>query len=122
MHKSFEHQAQRVDQQMTFASFELLATIVAAGSARMGRLDGLTIENRRRGQRLTSGRHPDALAQTAVDLLPDARPTPLPEVIIDGLPFRQIMRQHTPGAATAQYIQHGIDNGTHILTTRSASG
>src|SRR4051794_24417440 len=119
MHKDFEHQAQRVDQEGAFASLHFLAAIVAAGPAGMWGLYGLSIENRRGGLCVASGRYTHAFSQTTVDLLPETGPTPLPEVIIDGLPLRQIMGQQAPRNTAPQHIQHRIDDGTHLLPARS---
>src|SRR3954452_15975436 len=84
-------------------------------------LHRLTIENGRRGLRVAPGRQAYAFAQAAVDLFPKADLTPLPKVIVDRFPLRQIMRQQTPGNTPAQHVEHGIDDSPHLLSAWSAA-
>jgi hypothetical protein len=53
MHHHFEQKAQRIDQQVSFASGELFASIVAMRPAPLRGFDRLTIDNGRTGCRLT---------------------------------------------------------------------
>lgn len=53
-----------------------------------------------------------------MEMLPDAFGLPAAQVIIDGLPGREIMRQQSPGLTAAQRVEDGIDQ----LTRRRPPG
>jgi len=58
-----------------------------------------------------------ALAQLLLNLLPHPRLTPAPEIAVDTLPRRQIVRQHPPTAARPQHIQDAITSSRRVYLT-----
>ena len=97
--KHLAPQAQRVHQHMALTATEVLASVVAAWPAWVRRLDRLAIENGRGGLRLAPCRRAYALASRTVDLFPGTRVAPLPEVVVDGVPLGELVRQEAPPTA-----------------------
>jgi hypothetical protein len=56
-----------------------------------------------------------------VDLLPQPLLPPAAEVVVDGLPGRQVMGQQPPGAASPQPVGHGVDQLAAIMDGRAAA-
>ncbi len=75
-----------------------------------GGLHRLAVNNRPTGCRFPARRLTDPDMEGLMNLLPGFLPPPNPEVVVDQLPGRQVMRQETPSAAGAQHIPHGVDN------------
>jgi hypothetical protein len=89
----FEQQALRVYQQVSLSAFDLLATVVAAlFSSHAGALDRLAIHDARARLGISVHAHPYTLAQGGVHPLPGAVEPPSPEVMMDGLPWREVVR------------------------------
>ena len=63
---------------------------------------------------------PQLGAQDCIDVFKGAIFSPLTEVVVDALPRRQVVRQHSPSATTTQDIKDGIQNFAHIVFARSA--
>ena len=49
-----------------------------------------------------------------MDLNPGAIPTPLADVILDGLPGAVLAGQRAPGAARAQHLQDASGDAAHV--------
>src|SRR5262245_36353773 len=79
-----QHQAQRIDQQMPLAPFDLLAPVIPAlGAPNLGGLDRLAIDTRSTGGGLASRFHARAFAQGLDHLGPCSVSAPLGTVVID---------------------------------------
>src|SRR5262249_7748998 len=70
----------------------------------------LTVDDPGTGGRLPPGQAPDLGPQGGVDLLPDPVVPPGVEVRGNGLPGREVVRQHPPGAAAPGQVQGGVDD------------
>src|SRR3972149_4238292 len=92
------------------AAADLLAGIMAARSAGLGRLHALAVDDRGGG----AGVAADTLAighdQRVVDLLEHAFVPPRGKPAIGCLPGREVARQQPPGDTAAQHIEDGIDD------------
>ena len=64
---------------------------------------------------------PDFCPQPVVDALPGAVIAPNTEVMVDTLPVRIILGQHTPLGASDQNIQDGIDDLAHVQAAWSTT-
>ena len=71
-------------------------------------LHRLTVNYGTAGTGLTAQVAPHSGTQGIMDLLPSAIPPPGPEVVVDRLPGRQVMRQQTPSTAGAQNVPDAI--------------
>ena len=60
--------------------------------------------------------------QDPVDLFPQALLPPAAEVVVDGLPRRQVMREQPPGAARPEPVGHGVDQLAAVMEGRAATG
>ena len=112
MHHHVQDQTQRIHQEVSFASQNLLARIVAAHSSVVRYFNALRIEDRSgRGfffplrRRTWSRRVSWILCQRPVA-------PPDHEVVIDDPPRRQIVRQQAPGASAAHHVEDGIEDGS----------
>src|SRR5919112_5185596 len=126
MNPSFEHQTLRVYQQMALSSFDLLGPVVAALlAAHACCLDRLAVNYRCTGLRVPLEAHPNALAQGRVHPFPGAIYAPSPEVTVDGLPGREVVRQQAPGTAAMHDVEDGVDDlaeGVHPGSPGSFGG
>src|SRR5262245_59848018 len=84
--------------------------VVALGAAGLGRLHRLAVDDAGAGGRLPPGQAPDLGPQGGMDLLPDPGVPPGVEVVGDGLPGREVARQHPPGAAAPGHVQDRVDD------------
>jgi len=82
MHHHHQHQAQGVHQQTSFAPGHLLARVIAAQPALLGRLGALTVHDPRTGLRVAPGGDPHGCAQRVMDPLPRAITPPRPDVAV----------------------------------------
>jgi hypothetical protein len=60
-------------------------------------------------------------AEGGVNLLPQSLLPPAAEVVVDGLPGRQVMREQPPGTAGPQPIGHGVDQLPAVMDGRAAA-
>lgn len=117
-----EQQPQRIDEQMTLASLDFLATVVPpCFSTDFGRLHRLTINARGAGRRLSSRFPAHALPYRRQYLGPGPVITPLRKIVIHTTLGEQVMGQHLPLAAAAVQIQERIEHLAHIEFPRTAS-
>jgi hypothetical protein len=57
-----------------------------------------------------------------VDLLPQPLLPPAAEVVVDGLPGRQVVGQQPPGTAGPQPVGHGVDQLAAVMEGWAAAG
>src|SRR5262245_28396256 len=84
--------------------------VVPLGAAAVGRLDRLAVHPAgfRRGR--GAGVEADLRPQRVVELLPVALDPPGAEAAVDGLPGREVARQHAPGASGAEVVEDGVEH------------
>src|SRR5438067_9563589 len=103
-----QHQTQRIHQQVTLAPAQFLGPIIAPRASLFTASHRLAVQDRAAGLSFPSGRLSYPLAHGVMDLLPDPLAAPGPEVMIDGTPRWQIMRQQFPGGAAANRVADSI--------------
>src|SRR3712207_2535517 len=106
-----QRQSQGIDEQVAFPPLDALVGIVAADAS--GFLDGLNalcVHDRRRPVRMPahapSLRHPECHEGT----VPHAAEAEAPEVVVDGLPGREITGKIAPRASRTQEIEDGFED------------
>src|SRR5579859_4564367 len=106
---------------MALAAANFLGAIVAACATLFTGSHRLAIHDGAAGLRFPSYclTHPGP--HGVVDLLPCAVAPPRPEVVINGSPRRQIMRQQFPGTPTADDIENCIQNFTPSMLDGTAA-
>ena len=57
-----------------------------------------------------------------MDLLPQPLLPPAAEVVVDGLPRRQVLGQQPPGTARAQPVQHRVEQLAALVEGRPPAG
>jgi hypothetical protein len=95
-----QDQAQRVHDDVTLATVNLLARVVTPRASDFGRLDGLAVDDGRAGRRLATLPASESVPQRVLNPRPRAGVAPGEEDSVDGPPFREIVRQE-PSRATA---------------------
>jgi hypothetical protein len=110
VHTRFEQATFRVDQNVAFATRDLLSAVVAARTAGLGGADGLAVDDGCRGLRLAAGGEAVLLTQRRVDPLPGAVPTPLGIVVEHCCPGRKVVRQGAPLTSGPEQVEHGLDD------------
>jgi hypothetical protein len=96
---------------MSLASFDLLGTVVSSPfSAHPGRFDRLAIHHASARLGISAHTHPHSFAQGSVHPLEGALEPPSPEVVVDGLPGREVVGQQSPGAAALQDVEDGVED------------
>jgi hypothetical protein len=115
----FEHQTLRVYQQVPLATFDLLGAVVTTLlPAHACGLDRLAIHDGRAGLRVPLEAHTHALAQGGVHPFPRSIQAPGAEVMVDGLPRRELVGQQTPGTSAT----HDVEDCVKKLTQGTYSG
>ena len=118
-----ERQTQRIDEQMPLASFDTLVSVKTTDAG--GLLDGLHrlgIHDGRARMRLPPHAPTFSVPQPTPEMRPEASATKLSEVIVDRLPRRKITGQIAPGAARAQEIKQGIEDGAKRVAAEFPMG
>jgi hypothetical protein len=97
---------------MALASFDLLASysITPVFSSHSGALDRLEIRHARAGLRIPFEPDAQPFAYSPVDPLPGAIDAPSSEVVVDGWPSGEIVREQAPLAATLQEVEDGVQD------------
>jgi hypothetical protein len=104
-----QQQSDRVDQNVSFASVDLFARVVAPLVADLAAFDTLTVDDARAGLGLAPLGQADVFAQVRVNLLPQAIAFPESEVVIDRTPGSKVSRQIAPLATSFDQVKDGID-------------
>ena len=60
------------------------------------------------GLRISVQANPKALADSLVDPFPSTVDTPLPEIVVDGRPSRELVRKQAPPTAAPQEVEDGL--------------
>src|SRR5829696_5405461 len=119
----FEDQSFCIHQQMTLPAANLLPALVAPRFATYpGRLGRLRIDHSRAGLGVSPQPHPQALAQRRVEPLPHTVEAPNPEVVMDGLPGREVVGQKSPGTATTDDVEDSVEDLAERVHPRSPGG
>jgi len=118
-----EHEAFGVYEQVGLSAFDLLATIITSlFSAHPGGLDRLGVHYSSAGFGISPASSAQAFADRAVHPLPSAVNAPDPEVVKDGLPRWEVVRQEAPRTAAPQDVEDGVEYLTEAMGLRSPSG
>src|SRR4051794_35587553 len=104
---------------MAFAALDPFSPLGAVLLAPAARLDRLAIDAAGRRGRPTPCCHAHLLTQGPHDSSPSAVALPSLEVVVHGLPGREVPRQHPPGAAGPVEVEEGIDYLTQVGLARS---
>lgn len=115
-----QKQAHHIHQDVAFAPLDFLIAVVPAFALDFRGLDALAVNNRRTGLGLTTGFLAHGFPQGIVHGFPDTLLAPGVEVAVDGLPGREVVGQHAPGAATPQDIENGVDHFSDVHTSATA--
>src|SRR3954466_9960911 len=92
-----EHESFGVYEQVALSAFHLLSTVVASLlPAHACGLDRLAVHHPGARFGISVLAHPHTLAQGGVDPLPGAVLTPHPQVMVDGLPRREVVGEQAP--------------------------
>jgi len=83
-----------IHQKVTLTAPNLLASVVTTlFSAHSGRFDRLTVHYAGAGPRISLQANPQTFSESSIDALPGAVYAPLSEVVVDGGPSREVVRQ-----------------------------
>ena len=74
------------------------------------RFHRLTVEEGGGGSGFTAFLHPHVFAQAVVDFLENPHQGPDAKIVIDCLPFREVMRQQSPASACFGLIKEGVED------------
>src|SRR3712207_7091323 len=108
---------------MALSALHLFSAIVTALlSSHPGRLNRLAIHYGCAGLRVPIEANTHPLAQGGVHPFPCPIQSPGAEVVVDGLPGREVVRQQSPGATAANDVEDGVQDlaGTVRLGTPSS--
>src|SRR5215203_3201235 len=93
---------------MTFSPLYLLSSVVASLSSYPGSLHRLRIHYASAGLRIPLEACSQTMAQGIMQPLPGTIDAPNPEVMMDGLPRRELVWQQTPSTATTDDVEDGV--------------
>ena len=114
-----QKQAQRVHHDMPFPPVRLLMHIHPQAVTAFRTLHTLAVNHRRAGLRLAAFLLAHLRHQRRVELFPQPRVTPAPELRVNGFPGRQVVRQQSPGTAAADDIADGVHYLPHRPNPRT---
>src|SRR5919199_4358214 len=104
-------QPQGIDEQMALPPLDALVCIVATDAGRLlDGLDALCIHDRRRRLRMPTHALSLRCPECDEDAVPHAAEAQATEVVVDGLPGREIAGKIAPGASRTQEIEDGVEN------------
>jgi hypothetical protein len=98
-----------------------LSRVVAAVARVVAGFYCLAIQHRGAGLRGPALGQPRFLDQSAVQPRPDTVVLPAPDLGVDGLPGREVVRQHAPRTAAAEEIPVGVEDLPQGDFTRPAA-
>src|SRR4051812_2536555 len=126
MHPGFEHEAFGVYQQMSLSALDLFASVVTTLiTSHAGALERLAVHHAGARMRIPLQADPHTLAQGGVHPLPGAVDAPSPQVMVDGLPWRKVVRKQAPGAPATHDVEDGVKDlaqGVYPGTPRGFGG
>jgi len=120
VHLRPHYQASRIDQHVALAAIHTFRSVVPANAADAGRPDGLAIDDASARLGITPDGRAELLAQDGVQVLPGAVQTPQTEVVVGGLPRRELMREQSPGTATPNDVEDSVQDFADRVEARSA--
>lgn len=122
-HADAEDHAEGVHGQVSLASADLLACIVADRlAALLGAFDALAVEDGRGRRWLAACGDAHLDPQALVELFPQAAFAPGAEVLEDGGLGRKVLGQHAPLTAGAVEIEDGVEDVSAWVLNRSPGG
>src|SRR5271154_1807091 len=121
-HDHGDQQPQRVHEDMPLATVDLLAAVGADLRAALGRLDRLAVDGGGAGRRPAARPEARLLAERVEESLPSAVPLPPLEVVVDGLPGREVVGQRPPGTALAGDVKQGVAHAPQVRLAGPAAG
>ncbi len=110
LHDDGQQQPQHVYDNMALAPIGLLVYLHPAGLSAFRGLDALAVANGGTGVRVPSRLLPRGLHEHGIEPLPQPAARPAPEVPVDGLPGREVPRQHAPLTARAGHGENRIED------------
>src|SRR5215210_4992807 len=126
MNPRFQNQTLRVHQDMALSAFHLLSSVVTSPiPSHTGALDRLAIHHACARLRVPLQADPQTLAQGGVHPLPGAVEPPRSEIMVNGLPGWEVVGQQSPGTATTQDVENGVEDlaqGVHPGTSWGFGG
>src|SRR5215210_993919 len=108
-HYHQQYQTQRVHDQVSLAPSYILACIIATLLSTFYRFDTLAVQDCGTWLLVPTLLLSYRLTQSFVEPLPPAVDAPQPEVVVDALPGREVMRQRSPVAAVLGHVEDGIE-------------
>ena len=105
-----QYQTARIDQDVALAAVDTFRSVVATYAADTGRPDGLAIDDPSTRLRVTPDGGAELLPQDGVQVFPSAVQAPQPEIVIGGLPGCELVGQQSPGTATPNNIEDGVQD------------
>ncbi|GGN47225.1 hypothetical protein GCM10010842_38520 [Deinococcus daejeonensis] len=84
-------ESQGVDEEVTLTATDFLSTVVAAWSTGFGRFHRLAVDDRGTGGRWVTLTLTDELSQGGVECLPDTMNSPQTVIVVDRLPWREVV-------------------------------
>ena len=105
-----QHQAERVDQQVALAAFDLFGPIVAHRAAVAVGLDALAVQDGGCGAGTLGVRGPDVGPQPGVERFPSVVAGPLAKDMIHGFPGREVGGQEPPLDAAFAHVEDRLDD------------
>jgi hypothetical protein len=122
-HHHDQQPSQGINPNMTLASGDLLAAVIAALAASFGGLHRLAVETGGAwGGRVRGGLLPaDVSAPRVQHGLPGTVVVPRREVCLDGAVGQQIVREQIPWAARPVAVEDGVDDFSHVYGPRASA-
>src|SRR5690606_28583142 len=110
-----EHEAERVGDDVALAALDELPPVEAALTALYRRLHRLAVDDRRRRRGVATGTLAREAAQPLVDGPDEAAVAPPLEVVVDGGPGRERLREHPPLAPGLGEVEHGVEDEAEVV-------
>ena len=121
MNNDANQESERIDQDVTLSSVDLLACIIPAFSALFGCFYGLAIDDGSRGLARSPLFEPEFAPKEIMDILPGAVLAPDTKERPDRRPRWKVMRKKPPLTSASRQIKERVHDLTHICAARSSS-
>ena len=110
-----------VHEYMALPAVDLFAGIVSANTAAFSSLNRLAVNDRSGRLNFASIHLASADNENTVEALPDSKAPHCTKELKHARPWRKIVRQHSPLAATTAHVENGVEQLTTRIPTRTTS-
>lgn len=119
MHHNCQKQPQRIDNYMALPASHFFVRISTSARAALALgIDRLGIDDRRTGTGIAPFGHASGPSNPVAESLKVVQPSPFSEIVVDSLPGRNLVGEHSPLAAAFHQVKHSVDQLARVMLVK----